>query len=72
MPSPTPTESGIPQRLSNFPSLAEALDYAARGASGINLYSGRGELLSVMPYRDLRDRAARLARQLLGAGLISR
>ena len=69
MPSPTPTDSGIPQRLGDFATLPEALDYAARGASGINVYSGRGELVAPVPYRALRDRAARLGRQLLGAGL---
>ncbi len=68
-PRPTPTDSGIPQRLGDFATLPEALDYAARGASGLNIYSGRGDLTDAVPYGALRDRAARLARQLLGAGL---
>jgi len=67
--SPTPTRSGVPTRLGDFPTLPDALHHAAGGDSGINVYSGRGELLEAIPYRDLAARAAGLARRLLGAGL---
>ena len=65
-----PTDSaGCALRLADFSTLGEALDYAARSRAGFNFYSGRGELLEVLPYRDLRERAMSLARQMLRAGL---
>ena len=56
-------------RLANFSTLTEALDYAATGRAGCNFYSGRGELIEALPYRDLRDQATSLARRMLRAGL---
>jgi fatty-acyl-CoA synthase len=56
-------------RLADFSTLAEALEYAALSRAGFNFYSGRGELLSVLPYRDLRTQAVSLARRMIGAGL---
>src|SRR5690606_3804756 len=56
-------------KSSGFGNLVEALDYAAEGETGINFYDGRGELEQVLSYRDLRDEAHRLARQLLGTGV---
>lgn len=66
---PTPTDSGLPRRF-EFASLAEAIDYAAKGASGMNFYSGRLELERVLPYRELRTSALKLARSLRGAGVV--
>jgi AMP-binding enzyme len=68
--TPVPTSSGLPGlRLAEFATVPEALDYAATGASGANLFSGRGELVEALPYRDLRDQAIELAHSMLGAGL---
>ncbi|MEM8822493.1 MAG: fatty acyl-AMP ligase [Pseudomonadota bacterium] len=67
--NPTPTGSGIPFRSGDFASLPEALDYAATGATGINIYSGRGTLAERLTYADLRDQARNLAKRLVGAGL---
>lgn len=67
-PAPTPTSSGLPLRF-QFGSLAEALDYAATGHSGINFYSGRLDLVESLPYRGLRESAISLARRLRGGGL---
>src|SRR5690606_23263742 len=64
----TPTASGIALRRAEFSTLTEALDYAARGASGFNYYNGRGELIAVLSYRELRTRARALARKLQGLG----
>ena len=67
---PTPTTSSkLPHRRADFASLAEAIDYAARGEAGLNFYSARGELGAVLPYRELRDRAQAAARGLIRAGL---
>src|SRR6201996_3332228 len=65
-----PTDvGGCPVRLADFSTLTEAIEYAARSRAGFNFYSGRGELLSVLPYRDLRDQAQSLARRFIRAGL---
>ncbi|MEM1232041.1 MAG: fatty acyl-AMP ligase [Pseudomonadota bacterium] len=61
---PTPTGSGIAQRLDGFDSLADALEYAARGETGCNFYDGRGRLAHRLTYRDLYDQARALARRL--------
>jgi len=65
-----PTDvGGCRVRLADFSTLTEALEYAALSRAGFNFYSGRGELLSVLPYRDLRDQAESLARRMIRAGL---
>ena len=69
MPTPTPTASGLAQRLGDFAVLPDALDHAARGATGLNFYAARGSLDAVLPYAEVREAAVRLARRLLGAGL---
>lgn len=66
--SPTPTASGIELLSADFPTLADALDYAANGDSGFNYYDGRGSLIAVLPYRDLRERALEMARHLAPLG----
>ncbi|MDC0116026.1 fatty acyl-AMP ligase [Octadecabacter sp.] len=67
--TPTPTDRGIPFKAAGFRSFAEALDYAAEGQSGVNFFSGRGEIEEVLPYSDLRHQALQLAQQLVAAGL---
>ena len=68
--SPTPTNNvHLPARLADFASLPEALDYAARGDTGFNFYSARGELTAVLPYRELREQAISVARGLNKAQL---
>jgi fatty-acyl-CoA synthase len=65
--TPTPTTNArLPFRLSGFTTLAEGLDYAARGETGCNFFSARGELELVLPYRELRGRAQDLAARLAG------
>jgi len=61
--------AGCRIRRAEFSTLTEALDYAATGRAGFNFYSGRGELLAVLPYRDLKDQAQSLARRMIRAGL---
>lgn len=65
-----PTDvGGCKFRAADFPTLIDALDYAATSRAGANFYSARGDLLEVQSYRDLRDRARLLARQMVRAGL---
>ena len=65
----TPTRSGLDQLAGEFVTLADALDYAADGETGLNFYSIRGELTLALPYRTLRHEALSLARRLLQLGL---
>jgi len=65
---PTPVNTSLTIKTDGFTSLVDALDYAARGDSGFNFYDHRGELESVLTYRDLRDQARVLATRLLGLG----
>jgi len=64
-----PTRNGLPQRLGTFATLAEALDYAAGGRTGLGFHDGRGALTRALPYAALRDEARALARRLAAAGL---
>ena len=66
---PTPVNKKLPVKSTGFANLADALDYAAQGDTGFNFYDHRGELESVLSYRELRDEAKILARRLLGLGL---
>jgi len=66
---PTPTAPDRPFQLGGFATLTEALDFAAAGPTGVNLYGLRGELLAAIPYAELRERARALAGRLLAAGL---
>jgi len=59
----------LDRRFAEFASLAEALDYAALGGTGLNFYSARGELIAAVPYAALRADAIAIARGLVQAGL---
>ena len=59
----TPTTSeNLPTRRSDFETLHEALDYAARGKTGVNFHSVKGELSYVLTYAELRERASETTR----------
>ncbi len=68
---PTPTNNSQAQRLADFDTLTEALEYAAGGTTGYNFYDAKGNLRSVLSYRELREKARVSARRLLGLGLTS-
>lgn len=67
--TPTPTAPDRPFRQGGFATLTEALDFAAGGPTGVNLYGLRGELILALPYAELRERALALAGRILAAGL---
>ncbi len=68
--APTPTHNtSLPFRRGGFASLCEALDYAARGETGLNFFEARGRLTGSLPYRDLQTEAQTFARRLIGAGI---
>jgi fatty-acyl-CoA synthase len=64
----TPTGSERSVRFADFPTLTAALDFAAQGETGVNLFSMRGELVEALPYAKLREQALVLAQRLLAAG----
>jgi fatty-acyl-CoA synthase len=66
--NPLPSRHSLALRRAGFRSVPEMLDYAARGATGVTFYSARGELLSTLSWREVRERAHVTARKLIGAG----
>lgn len=65
---PTPTQDHLPRRFGDFPTLIDALEYAAQGERGVNFYSARGVLDVSASYATLRSRAERVGRKLAGMG----
>ena len=63
------TNQNLPQRLADFGTLVEGLEYAAQGVTGFNFYSGRGALEHVLAHAELRRRALVTARKLMSTGL---
>lgn len=69
MPNPTPTiNEKLPFKICGFDTLVEGLEYAARGETGMNFYSVRGEVIAQMTYTELRVQAKELALRLVAAG----
>ena len=67
---PTPHRNPVLAKvLGGFATLTAGLDYAARGVTGFDFYSPRGELEHVLSYRELRVLALQTARKLLATGL---
>ena len=60
--------STLPLHRAGFASVPAMLDYAAKGETGVTFYNAKGEQLSVLPWREIRDRAHVVARKLIGAG----
>ena len=67
--TPTPTTDDHPKRYSDFATLGEALDYAARGEKGFNFHDARATLVRVYPFRELREDALTAARRLIAFGI---
>jgi len=65
---PTPNNVTLPLKIEGFSSLAEALEYAARGVSGFNFYDYRGDLSDSFTYRELERDSKSLARKLVSLG----
>lgn len=63
------TSPGLATRRSDFETVCEALDYAARGATGFNFFAAKGDLARVLTYRELRERARDFAQGLVRLGL---
>lgn len=63
--SETSSTHSLPMRYADFPSLVEALDYAAKGSTGMNFYDRRTQLIASIDYHTLKQRAMAGARRLL-------
>ncbi len=62
---PTPSKNtALASKTGGFSTVCDALDYAAQGETGYNFFNLRGEAVSVLPFRELRDNARTLARKL--------
>ena len=68
-PGATPTTDSLPRRIADFTTLAEALDYAARGRRGMNFHDARGTLVRAYPYSQLREDALANARRFVALGI---
>mgnify|MGYP003338668555 CR=1 FL=1 len=67
--TPLPTRnSKLPLHRAAFHTVPEMLDYAAEGETGVTFYNAKGEIISSLPWRNVRERAHRVARKLIGAG----
>lgn len=64
---PSATDSGLTLRRGSFRTLAEALDYAAAGRTGLNFYASDATLSASLTYADLRTRAVAMAGRLAAA-----
>ena len=62
---PTPIARGKAIRYGDFDTLCEALDYAATCDTGLNYFTGKAQLKTVLTYKDLRERAVTLAKKLI-------
>jgi fatty-acyl-CoA synthase len=65
----TPTLDKLPRRLADFGTVADALDYAAQGARGLNFHDARGTLTRAYTYAELREDALVAARRLVALGI---
>ena len=64
--SPSPTERGIALKHSPFLTLTDGLDYAAKADTGFNFFDARGNLKTVLTYREMRKKAIDVAKGLVG------
>ena len=70
MPTPQKLSRSDPDFIvAGFSTVTEGLDYAARGKSGFNFFSGRGKLETALTYGELREQCLALAQRFNRAGL---
>jgi fatty-acyl-CoA synthase len=67
--APTPTADSLPRRFADFDTLGDALDYASKGARGLNFHDPRGQLVRAYSFRELRDDALLSAYRLVAEGV---
>ncbi len=65
----TPTLDELPRRLSDFATLSEAMDYAAKGKRGVNFHDMRGVLARPYTYTEMQQDALDVAYRLISHGV---
>ncbi|MFM2411424.1 MAG: hypothetical protein RL481_2252, partial [Pseudomonadota bacterium] len=66
---PTPTVDDLPRCFSDFATLGEALDYAAKGQRGVNFHDMRGALSRAYTFTEMRSDALDMAYRLISHGV---
>ncbi|WP_417461994.1 fatty acyl-AMP ligase [Kordiimonas sp.] len=65
----TPTQDPtLERRYSDFDTLVDAIEYAAKGLRGANFYNARGDLIDALTWAEVRDRAEVIGRKLVAMG----
>ncbi len=67
--TPTPNDCPLPRRRSDFATLNEAIDYAARSQKGLNFHDMRGSLERAYSFAEMRTDALATAYRLVAAGI---
>jgi fatty-acyl-CoA synthase len=67
--APTPSDDARPRRYADFPTLCDALDYAAGGERGLNFHDPRGTLVRPYTFAELRRDALDAAQRLIARGI---
>lgn len=68
--APLPTDDpGLPRRLADFPTMIEALEYAAKGCRGFNFFDARGDLVEVLTFQNLKTRAQDIGRKISASSI---
>jgi fatty-acyl-CoA synthase len=63
------TARDLPFRVAEFETVVDGLEYAAKGETGCNFFSPKGELQDALTYREIRDRAVAVAQRFDRAGV---
>ncbi len=68
-PTVTPTlDPSLERRYSDFDTLVDAVEYAAKGVRGANFFNARGDVIDVITWKEVRDRGEAIGRKLVGMG----
>jgi fatty-acyl-CoA synthase len=65
----TPTlDPSLPRRFSDFDTLVDAIEYAAKGKRGPNFFNAKGDLIESLTWAEVYERAQLIGRKLVGLG----
>ena len=65
----TPTlDPSLPRRYSDFDTLVDAIEYAAKGKRGPNFFNAKGDLIESLTWAEVCDNAQHIGRKLVGLG----
>ena len=65
----TPTiDQDLPRRYSDFDTLVDAIEYAAKGKRGPNFFNAKGDLVETLTWAEVYNNARVIGRKLVGLG----